>query len=264
MQLAQLVRQTTMVVVSLNFLISKDKMNMNKLLSFIIIIWPFLVCSQSIIPVDSLGRPIPPDTSRWMSKDDIKSLKTSKVIYKKPRIYIEVSKLECFKKNPKLELMLTCLGNQLHSKDGEFITFIAVNRFLKKADSIRLQQSFPGMHIPDLNNQHVYQIRAAILYSLGKDASLRGENAAFNWKQYVHYYSDTKANKIFNADTAITFVTELNDSEVYKGKYKYSKALYLQKKGRGFIEIHSLYSNKGKKHLSKYWHAVEGIFKYED
>lgn len=239
---------------------------MHKILFFIIIIWPFLVCSQSLILVDSLGRAIPPDsdTSRWMGKDDINTLKTLKVIYKKPLIFIEVPGLDCFKRNPKLELMLTCSGNQLHSKDGEFITFISVNRFLKKADSVSLQQTFPEMRIADLNNQHVNQIRAAILYSLGKDAALRGENVAFNWKQYVHYYSDEEAIKIFNADTAITFITKLNDNEVYKGKYKYLKALYLQKKGRGFMEIYSLYSDKGKNHLPKYWHAVEGIFKYED
>lgn len=241
---------------------------MHKIISFIIFLWPFFAYSQSakIIPVDSLGREILPDTntSGWMGKDDIDMLKTIKVNYKKPESFLEVPGYDCFKGKGRLEAMLSCLRNQLRSKDGEFITFIPLNRFHTKKDSVNLRRSFPEMFISDLNLQHVYQIRAVILYSLGKDATLRGENSGFDWKRYVHYYSDEKAIQKFNADTAITFVIKLNDNEVYKEKYKYLKALYLQKKDRGFIELYCFYTDQGNKHLPKYWQAVEGIFKYED
>lgn len=171
--------------------------------------------------------------------------------------------VECFKANAKLELMLTCIGNQLHSKNAEFITFLPLTRFLTKADSASLQQSFPNMVISNLNNQHCYQIRAQILYSLGKDATLRGENAEFNWKQYVHYYSRDEAIAKFNADTAISYLIKLYDNGLYKGKYKYLKALFLQKRDRGFLALYSFCTESGMKQLSKNWQAIEGMYKYE-
>lgn len=41
----------------------------------------------------------------------------------------------------------------------------------------------------------------------------------------LHYYPEDEAVKKFNVDTAITYVVELDDDELYKGKYRYLKAL---------------------------------------
>lgn len=199
-----------------------------------------------------------------MSKDNVAKLKTIKVIYKKPTNLTEVPGLECFKANAKLELIISCIVNQLHSKNADFITFLPYTSFLTKADSTSLQQYFPNMFIPILNNQHSFQIRAKILHSLGKDATVRSENANFNWKQYVHYYSRDEAIEKFNADTAITYLVKLNDNELYKEKYSYVKALLLHKRDRGFLALYSLFTESGMKQLSKNWQAIEGIFKYED
>lgn len=233
----------------------------------LILLFPFFAYSQvpRIIPVDSLGREILPDTtSGWMSKDDIDFLKKINAIYKKPDKFLEISQIECFKENAKLESMLTCVGNQLHSRDKEWITFLPLGHFLNKTDSASLRESFPRMFIPDLNNQHIYTVRAQILYSLNKDATLRGENAGFKWKEYVQYYSNDNVTQKYNADTVITYLITLKSGELYKKKYKYLKALILQKKDRGFITIYSLFTDKAKRHFSKYWKQIDGVVKYAD
>lgn len=242
---------------------------MYKTLLFLLFIWPVVICAQPprIIAVDSLGNPIPNDTSRWMSKYDRARLASIRVTYEKPSDFSETPLIavnECFYDNAKLKSMFSCVANLLVSEDEEFISFLSLHNFLKKADAIRMQQDFPGMKLPNLNNQHANSVRAEILYSLGKDAALRGPNAGFNWKEYVQYYSDKDARRKFNADTAITYDIVLNDDEYYLGKYKYLRALVLQKKDRGFVAIYSFYTDKAKRRLTKYWKATEGILRYDD
>jgi len=234
----------------------------------VLLIWPVFASSQSlkIIPVDSLGNPISYEAEKdwWMSSDHIRRMEAIRVTYTKPANFIEVLRGECFQDNPKLELMLTCVGNPLQSEDTEFITFLAPLLFSTKSDSASLRQSFPGMSIPNLNEQHIYKIRSQILRFLGKDATVRGPNAGFDWKPYVNYYPEDEAAKRFNADTAITYVVELNDDELYKGKYRYLKALFLQKRDRGFVVLYSFYTDKAKRHPAKYWKAIERIYRYDD
>lgn len=242
---------------------------MYKILLFLLFIWPVVVCAQPprIISVDSLGNEIPSDTGRWMPKSDRDRLANIRVTYKKPSDFSETPIIpvsECFKNNAKLESMFSCVSNLLVSNDEEFISFIPLHRFLTKADSISMQQSFPEMKLPNLNDQHAYSVRAQVLYSLGKNAAIRGPNAGFNWKEYVQYYADKDARRKFNADTAITYDVVLNDDEYYLGKYKYLRALVLQKKDRGFVAIYSFYTDKAKRRLAKYWKATEGILRYDD
>lgn len=232
---------------------------------FLVVALPFWGYSQKprIIPVDDTGKEIPIGNSKWMSGDDINFLKTIRLNYRTPSLFSEIPIVECFKGNPRLEFMLGCAGNQLISHDKEFIAFIPLKRFLSKKDSIDLRKSFPGASIPDLNSQHIYSIRAQVLSSLGKDASLKGENASFNWRKYVRYYSCKDAKQKFNADTAITYSITLNGNEIYKSKYRFLKILVLQKKDRGFIEMYSFYSGKNNTDFNKYWSLIESAFKYD-
>ncbi|MBX3257045.1 MAG: hypothetical protein KF862_23115 [Chitinophagaceae bacterium] len=238
--------------------------NLYKIAFFTIVTFPFLCAAQppKIIPVDSLGKETIRDTN-WMSNDDNALLKSVKLNYEKLPFFDEVKAVECFKNNIKLEAMFRCLAHKLESRDKEVIVFLS-NHFLTKFDSINLRQSFPRMFIPDLNSQHIYEIRAQILYYLEKDATLFGENMGFNWKQYVRYYTSKESKRIFNADTAISYFITLKDKEAYEGKYQYMQALFLQKKDRGFAQLYGFYTDKSKKKLSKYWRKIEGIFKYED
>lgn len=224
-----------------------------------------LVHSQAkVIPVDDEGREIPNDTSRWMSNYEVNILKSMRINYNKPVLFTEVAGFECFRDNPKLNEIISCVGNQLHSKNKEFIAFLPVYKILTTADSVRIQKSFPRMQIVPLDNQHAGQIRAKILESLGKDASVRGENANFNWRQYVIYYADKDAKQKFNADTAIKVPFSLKKDEAYLGKYNNLTAFVLQKNGRGFVMIYCLYTDKAKKKLNRYWKQVEGIYRYEN
>jgi len=217
-----------------------------------------------IIPVDDEGKEIPNDTSRWMAKYEIDILKSARISYHKPASLTEVRGSECFRGNPKLEEVVSCAGNQLHSKNGDFIAFLPVYKFLTKMDSVRMQKSFPGMPIVDLDNQHAAMVRAKVLLSLSKNASIRGENADFNWRQYVTYYSDKDARRKFNADTAIKVPFPLKKEEAYLGKYNNLIALVLQKNGRGFVIIYCFYTDKAKRKLNYYWKQIEGIYRYED
>ena len=204
------------------------------------------------LPIAGLGQ-----SEEWMPQYHIDILKSMKLTYKKPDGFTEVPGTECFKFIPKLKLILTCAGNQLHSEDGQFIAFIPIYRILTKQDSIDIKRMFPNGIFEGVDRRHASQIRGNIRYSLG-------DTAAQNWKSYVTYYSSTDARYKFNADTAISFSIKLNPGEYYLGKYNHLDALFLQREGKGFINFYCFYTDKAKKHLAKYWNAIEGIFRYED
>lgn len=52
--------------------------------------------------------------------------------------------------------------------------------------------------------------------------------------------------------------------EYFQGKYSHLDALYLQKKGRGFVNFYCFYTDKAKRDFSRYWKAIEGVFRYHD
>lgn len=214
-----------------------------------------------IIPVDENGVEILYDSTRWMQQQQVDILQQKmKLTYKKPAIFDEIRTGDCFKEYPRLEFILTCVDHQLKSKNEDFLAFIPVYR---PPDSAWIQYYFSGSH--DVANQmYANQIRAKILTSLGKNASFHGPNADFNWKAYVHYYPTEEAKLKFNADNAVSFPIHLTPNDYYKGKYKYLKALFLQKNGRGFINFWCFYTEQGKKDLDKYWKAIESVFRYED
>jgi hypothetical protein len=188
--------------------------------------------------------------STWMTKHSGDILKSMKLTYNKPIILDEVMGTECFKDNAQLEGMFNCLHHQLHSKDGQFIVFITIN---KPVSELR-----PRVRFELIDNQHTYQIRNVIRESLGKEAPL-------NWKKYVTYLNPRKTKTKFNADTAIFLpLSFIGPEYYYKGKYNNLESLWLQKKGRGWVNFYCFYTDEAKKKLPKYRKAVEGIFRYEN
>lgn len=197
------------------------------------------------------------DTS-WLPKHSVDILKLMKIVYRKPTILNEVKGMECFDDNVQLKATLTCVGQQLHSKDGEFIAFISMYKPFSKQDSIGLQKLMPRHNFDHIDKQHTNHIRRDIRNSLGKEAALQ-------WKQHVTYYALEDAKSKFNADSAIIFPIKLDPNyDFYKGKYSHLETLYLQKKGRGFINFYCFYTDKAKKKLPAYRKAIEKTFRYEN
>jgi hypothetical protein len=214
------------------------------------------------LPITILGQTpqfsILGDTSKeWMVEYHRDILKSMKLRYSKPGLFRESPGTECFKAFPKLSLIITCAGNQLHSADDEFVAFIPVYRILTKQDSIDIKKMFPDALLEGLDQVHVNQIKGNIRYAFG-------DSAARNWKNHVTYYSPIDARNKFNADTAISFSLPLNANDYYQGKYNHLDALFLQKQGRGFICLYCFYTDKARKDLANYWKAIEGTFRYED
>jgi hypothetical protein len=193
----------------------------------------------------------------WMPEQHVEVLRSMKLTYKKPAGFMEVPGWDCFKEIPKLELIITCAGNQLHAADSQFIAFIPVYRIMTTKDSIDITQMFPNSPFEGVNKMHASQIRGVIRYAVG-------EEATGNWAKYVTYYSAADAKRKFNADSAVTFSIKLNPNEYYKGKYNHLDALFIQKAGRGYINFFCFYTDKAKKNLPTYWKAIEGVFRYED
>ncbi|WP_316793713.1 hypothetical protein [Pedobacter frigoris] len=199
----------------------------------------------------------PPDDHTWMGHYYRDILKSMGLIYRTTDTFEEVKGSECFNDNPKLKEILTCVSHHLYSKDKEFVVFIPIYKPFSRQDSIEMKQMMPGGNFDHIDKQHTNSIRRDIGSSLGKDASL-------NWKQYVTYYSAKEAKTKFNADSAVFVPIKLDPQDYYKGKYNHMEALYLQKKGRGFVNFYCFYTDKAKKKLPQYRKAIEEIFRYED
>lgn len=178
------------------------------------------------------------------------------LIYEKPKEFSEVKGIECFKKNPMLEQIVTCAGHQLHSNDGQFITFIPIYKPFTKADSVNMKQLMPGGNFDNIDKMHVNHIKNTIKVSAGKEAHN-------SWKQFVKYYTPDEALLKFNADTAVSCPIKLTPENFYLEKFNYLEALYIQKRGRGFINFFCFYTEKGKKNLPVYIKAIEGVFTYK-
>ena len=192
-----------------------------------------------------------------MSEHRAAVLSSMKLTYTKPNGFTEEQALECFEDHAKLALIITCAGNQLQANDGQFIAFIPFQRILTKQDSADIKGLFPGAVFPGVDNLHTTQIKDDIRHA-------RGEKEAAHWKRYVTYYAPADAKRKFNADTAITYSVRLDPGEYYKGKYNHLDALFIQRKGRGYVNFFCFYTDKAKENFSAYWKAMEGVFRYED
>lgn len=192
----------------------------------------------------------------WMGTDS-RLLTTMKLTYKKPKGFKEVGGCVCFEEYPKIYELFTCLTNCLQSKDDQFYAFISVYRPFTQKDVENYHSLFRGKKNDLVDKQHMHQIKAKL-------KEFYGEEKAKDWKKLVIYYPEEKTKSIFNADTVIRFSLEFEPQDRYKKKFKYMDALFLQKKGRGYINLDCFYTEKAKKRLDRYWRKIEGMLKYED
>ena len=204
-----------------------------------------------IIPIDAV------EDNRWLAQFSRNLLDTMKIVYKASSFFVEIPEGDCFNDQPYLKEATSCVRHQLQSKDGEFIAFIQIHKIFTRHDSIEMKKSLPGITLPILSNQHIGNIKNNIRWLVGKEA-------ANHWKEHVSYYPGEEAHQKFNADTAILVPIKLNERDHYKGKYNNFNALYLQKKGRGFVNFYFFYTDAAKKDLPLYIKEIEGILRYED
>lgn len=194
---------------------------------------------------------------RWLSQFYRNILDTMKITYKASSLFVEVTGSECFNDKPFLKASLTCVTHQLQSKDGEFVAFIAIYKPFTKKYSIEMKKLLPGASFNYVDKQHISNIKGNIQWLVSREAS-------DNWKKHVIYSPAEEAHQKFNADTAILIPIELTERDYYKGKYNHFNALYLQKKGRGFVNFYYFYTDAAKKDLPLYIKEIEGILRYED
>lgn len=196
--------------------------------------------------------------TNWMQIQELDILKSMKLTYRKPAILDEVKGLECFEGNPQLNEILTCAKHQLHSKDGQFIAFIQIFKPITEADTLFMKKLNPFRSYDFVDKQHIIHMKKDLRVSLLKEGSL-------NWDHYVTYYSPNDAKSKFNADTAIFLPIDIILPKFYyKGKYNNLEALYLQKKGSGFVNFYWFYTDEAKKDLPLYRKAIEKVFRYDD
>lgn len=193
----------------------------------------------------------------WMAQFHRTILDTMKVTFKQPTNFRGTDSVECFKTYPKLQLIMTCAGNQLVSADGDVLIFLYIYKPFRRADSISMQKMFPNKNFDVIDKVHANTIRNNIMFS-------QGETAASDWKKFVTYYPEKEAKAKFNADTAIKFSINLKQEDFYKNKFQFLKALFIQKKDRGFLGIYVFHTAEGERKIEDYWRQIETIFKYED
>lgn len=194
---------------------------------------------------------------KWMGSDSRLLTEGMKIVYQKPKKFVEIPTTECFKDYSKLESTFTCMGNQLHSKDEQFISFLVFPDIYTKEFQERLNWLSVGNRDEDwVDKQHYRQMRSIIKGYYGEIGSA--------WTDSIKHYPADEAVTKFNADSAFYFSLNLNPEDYYKGGYKYVKVLMLQKKDRGYAYICSFYTDKAKKQLSKYWCRIEKTLCYED
>lgn len=192
----------------------------------------------------------------WLGTES-KILTLMKLSYKKPFDFKEVSKTECFEKQPKLAGMFTCIINHLRSNDKQFIAFISIFRPFTEERLIKMQGLFPSKKFDVIDKMHMHTIKHII-------KSYWGEDAAAHWKEKINYYPEQVVKEKFNADTVFRYSISLKPEDYYKKKFKYIDILFLQKKGRGYVSFYCFYTDKAKKQLDSYWEKIEGVLKYED
>lgn len=183
-------------------------------------------------------------------------LKSMKAVYEKPDRFKYVDVIECFDTISRLHWMLTCQSHRLYAKDGHFMTYIFIADKLTPGQIALSKAINPKLHY-DVDKTHISQIKGYI-------RAAYGEKASSEWKDYVTYFSDKEAKKLFNADTLISLLVELKPNEYYEGKYKYLNALFLQKNRRGYITLNCFYDEEGKKNLDKYIKELKGTIWFEE
>lgn len=144
--------------------------------------------------------------------------------------------------------------DKLISKDGNFITFIDVPPVYSK-DSIYVYMPLAPYLKEEINTYHLDWVKGDFFCNTG-------ERIHSFQNLPIHYKSPGYAQMAFNADTVITY--PLKVWHKYKNKYNYCQVMIIQKNGRGFIRLVSIYNDEGKKKLDSYIKSLEGVFWYRD
>ncbi len=192
---------------------------------------------------------------QWMGTEG-RMLSEMKLNYHKPKMFNEVGNTECFNDYPKLESTFTCMGKQLHSKDGQFISFLVFPSIYTEEFQKRLNWVSSNHSEVWVDKQHYRQMRGIIKKYYGEVGD--------SWTDSIKHYIKEDAVKKFNADSAFYFSLKLQPSDFYKKEFRHVKVLFLQKKGRGYAYICSFYTDKAKAKLEKYWTRIEKVLRYED
>ncbi len=140
----------------------------------------------------------------------------------------------------------------LKSSDRDFITFVDTTFPYISNDGVNL---FFPLSSPDepkikMNVQHLVQFWRDCYYNTGD------EEASDDWP--VRYESSEYARRAFNADTVMTYPLKVWKN--YKRKYSNCQVTIIQKNGRAFVRLLTLYKDNAKDKLTDYMKKLEGMF----
>lgn len=190
------------------------------------------------------------------SKSDKQAVEIMKLNFSQPEGFIDEYLSECFGDNPKLfSMLLSCLDYGQHSKDGECVSFIQMFKPLTEEEISTINRLFPKHPVKE-GQQHIGKMQSIV-------KQYCGEEAAANWKDYVHYYTEEQAKQKFNADTAVLLTISLEKEFFYKGKYSHMDALFLSK-NNGNIENYLFYTDKAKRDIDQYRKGLEAMFWFRE
>lgn len=201
--------------------------------------------------------------AEWMLERDIDVLETMNLEYRHPNGFkknvIISEEMFCFDPKSKQCIANACFYPQLSiQKDRHFIIFFDTSdRIYTVEDSTEWSGIFPDGDFDFIDKQHIMNLQMHIECTRGKkDSEL--------WKNYVTYYSEEDAKRLFNADTVITYSASLEKGYYFRKKYSHYKIYYLQRKGRGYIPIYCFFDKKAFKKQDKYTKIIDGLFWYND
>ena len=140
----------------------------------------------------------------------------------------------------------------LKSSDKDFITLIDATFPYISNDGVYL---FLNLSDPDdlkieIDIQHLGQLGRDCHYNTGD------EEASDDWP--VRYESSEYARRAFNADTVMTYPLKMWKN--YKRKYSNCQVTIIQKNGRAFVRLLTLYKDNAKDKLTDYMKKLEGMF----
>lgn len=241
-----------------------------RILLILPIIFPGLCHAQNHdLSVGDEDRSIPIE-NKWLGDESTRILKLMGVTYCKPPEFDEAHISESFDHYPRIKKIISYAGNILHSQDGQCMVSFPLFPPFTANDTLYIESMkrySPDDPLRVLDMQHMWQIRANIIFALGHDNYFLQGRSDVDWRQYLKYYPEEQSRSIFNADTAFRVSLNLepgNELYDYQGKYKYLDALVLQKMGRGYILMYVFTTDEGQQRLPHYWKQIEGIFRYED
>ena len=188
-----------------------------------------------------------------------------------PEGFSEDNSRECFNGYHYLSsAFFECMNTQIHSNDGQLISFLQFAPLYSKIDEKRLRWVFGDFPKEKLFNiHHLYKMRGFIKryyirsgFDCGKYYYI--DEVGKSWRDSITVLSTEEAREKFNADSAFTFSLHLRPKDYYKKDFKHLKVLLIQRKGRGYACIYTFYTDKAKENFDEYWRRVEKILRFED